>query len=228
MTGTLPSAQAPPPGGPAAVNLLTLDETLHEAHAVAEQVRPGALRADAARNRSRLLDAAGRLMAECGAANLTMEAVAAAAGVGKGTVFRRFGDRAGLFLALVDHRERQLQAAFLSGPAPLGPGAPARARLSAFGPAVIRHESCQQALILAARTDPTRQHLVPAHRLRLAHVAMLLREGGATGDVELQAHSLLASIDTSLVRHLVDERGMPLARLEAAWTELVRKLLPER
>lgn len=50
-------------------------------------------RADAARNRRRLLDAAQRLVAEQGADHVTMEAVAAAAEVGKGTVFRRFGDR---------------------------------------------------------------------------------------------------------------------------------------
>jgi AcrR family transcriptional regulator len=53
-----------------------------------------------------------------------MDAVAAEAGVGKGTLFRRFGDRAGLAVALLDERERDLQAAVLSGPPPLGPGAP--------------------------------------------------------------------------------------------------------
>src|SRR5688572_30378868 len=73
------------------------------------------LRADAARNRARLLEVAARLAGECGAANLTMEAVATAAQVGKGTVFRRFGDRTGLLLALLDHHERELQAAFLTG-----------------------------------------------------------------------------------------------------------------
>src|SRR4051812_22992358 len=70
------------------------------------------LRADAARNRLRLLEVAAELSAEHGAANVTMEAVAAAAGVGKGTVFRRFGDRAGLMVALLDHHEQQIQAAF--------------------------------------------------------------------------------------------------------------------
>ncbi|MGW4278147.1 TetR/AcrR family transcriptional regulator, partial [Streptomyces seoulensis] len=89
------------------------------------------LRADAARNRARLLDAAARLVAEHGAAAVTMEAVAAAAQVGKGTVFRRFGDRTGLLTALLDHSEKKFQASFLSGPPPLGPGAPAVERLRA-------------------------------------------------------------------------------------------------
>lgn len=93
------------------------------------------LRADAARNRARLLEAAERLVAEHGAGALTMEAVAAAACVGKGTVFRRFGDRTGLLAALLDHSERKFQAALLSGPPPLGPGAP---RWSGCGPSAAR------------------------------------------------------------------------------------------
>lgn len=107
MTGSLPLPPGPPDPGKArqALVLSTVGE-------------PEQLRSDAARNRTRLLDAASRLMAERGAANLTMESVAAAAGVGKGTVFRRFGDRTGLLIALLDHREGLLQAAFLSGPPP--------------------------------------------------------------------------------------------------------------
>ena len=65
-------------------------------------------RADAARNRARIVDAAQRLFAEQGVAGVTMEQVARAAGVGKGTVFHRFGDRAGLAMALLDHGEREL------------------------------------------------------------------------------------------------------------------------
>jgi len=49
---------------------------------------------------------------------MTMDAVASAAGVGKGTVFRRFGDRAGLTVALLDDYMLEFQDAFLSGPPP--------------------------------------------------------------------------------------------------------------
>jgi AcrR family transcriptional regulator len=58
-------------------------------------------RADAARNRARLREAARRLVGEHGAERVTMEAVAREAGVGKGTLFRRFGDRDGLLVALL-------------------------------------------------------------------------------------------------------------------------------
>jgi AcrR family transcriptional regulator len=80
-------------------------------------------RADAARNRAAVLEAAATLFRAHGVAAVSMDAVAAAAGVGKGTLFRRFGDKAGLAVALLDARERELQEAILTGPAPLGPGA---------------------------------------------------------------------------------------------------------
>ncbi|MBA4866008.1 TetR/AcrR family transcriptional regulator [Streptomyces sp. PSKA54] len=182
------------------------------------------LRADAARNRARLLEAAAGLVAVGGVANLTMEAVAAAAKVGKGTVFRRFGDRFGLLQALLAHREEQFQAAFMAGPPPLGPDAPAMERLCAFGPAVIRHEHAHDDLYVAARTDAARNYTVPAHRLRLTHVAMLLRQTGAGGDTELLAQSLLSYLDPALVHHLLTRSGMPLERLEAGWYDLVARL----
>ncbi|MDX6740885.1 helix-turn-helix domain-containing protein [Actinocorallia sp. A-T 12471] len=188
---------------------------------------PPPLRADAERNRVRLLDAAFRLMSQGGVANLTMEAVAAEAGVGKGTVFRRFGDRAGLLIELLSHREKNFQAAFLSGPPPLGPGAPAVERLHAFGPALLRHEGCHRDLILASRTDPVRQYGVPGYGLRTSHLTMLLREAGADGDLELIARTLLSSLDTALVAHLTAEHAVPLDRLDATWHHLVAHLVPE-
>ena len=81
-------------------------------------------RADAARNRERVLTAAQRLFAEHGVRAVTMSDVAREAGVAKGTVFQRFGDRAGLALALVDEQERELQERILRGPPPLGPAHP--------------------------------------------------------------------------------------------------------
>ncbi|HKV18348.1 MAG TPA: helix-turn-helix domain-containing protein, partial [Mycobacterium sp.] len=75
-------------------------------------------RGDAARNRVLLLDAARRLIAEKGADAVSMDDIAAAAGVGKGTVFRRFGSRAGLMMVLLDEDEKASQEAFLFGPPP--------------------------------------------------------------------------------------------------------------
>ncbi|MFB4423490.1 TetR/AcrR family transcriptional regulator [Streptomyces sp. QL37] len=211
------TAPLPPPPGPRDTGEARTNLTLA---AVGE---PEMLRADAARNRALLLDAASRLLARCGAANLTMESVAAAAGVGKGTVFRRFKDRTGLLIALLDHREALLQAAFLSGPPPMGPDAPAAERLHAFGPALMRHERDHHELILASRTDPLRTYEVPAQRLRLSHVTLLLRQAHAAGEPELLAHTLLGSIDTPLVHHLTCERGIGIGRLEQGWHDLLNR-----
>ncbi|MFF3906060.1 TetR/AcrR family transcriptional regulator [Streptomyces sp. NPDC001848] len=201
----------PPPGGIASPTDLALMPTGETAR----------LRADAARNRTRLLEVAARLAAERGIANVTMEDIASGAGVGKGTVFRRFGDRIGLMVELLSHHEEGLQAAFLSGPPPLGPGAPARERLHAFGSAVIRHEHVHRDLYLAAHTDASRRRANPAYQLRLAHVCMLLREARAEGDTELVAHTLLGYLETALVDHLLTRRGMSPERVEAGWCDLV-------
>src|SRR5258706_1575041 len=82
-------------------------------------------RADAAANRVRILEAAVRVLAERGPEGTSIDAVAREACVGKGTIYRRFGDRSGLFEALMDDHLRVFQDAFMFGPPPLGPGAPA-------------------------------------------------------------------------------------------------------
>lgn len=66
-----------------------------------------------------------------------MEDLARAAGVGKGTLYRRFPDRASIAVALLDEHERTLQERLLRGPPPLGPGAPPAERLAAFYAAMV-------------------------------------------------------------------------------------------
>jgi AcrR family transcriptional regulator len=182
------------------------------------------LRADAARNRARLLEAAARLVAEHGAAGLTMEAVAAAASVGKGTVFRRFGDRTGLLMALLDHSEKKFQAALLGGPPPLGPGAPAVERLRAFGCAMLRRSVDELALQLAAEPSAERRYTAAPRRFLRGHVALLLRQAVPDADSELLSHTLMAYLDAALIHHLTEQCGVPVARLEAGWLDLVARV----
>ncbi|MFE1027571.1 TetR/AcrR family transcriptional regulator [Streptomyces sp. NPDC058818] len=182
------------------------------------------LRADAARNRARLLEAAARLVAEHGAAGVTMEAVAAAASVGKGTVFRRFGDRTGLLMALLDHSEKKFQAALLGGPPPLGPGAPPVERLRAFGCAMLRRSIDEMDLQLAAEPSAERRYTSAPRRFLRGHVALLLRQAVPDGDSELLSHTLLAYLDAALVHHLTEQCGVPPARLQAGWLDLVARV----
>lgn len=182
------------------------------------------LRADAARNRARLLEAAARLIAEHGAAGVTMEAVAAEAGVGKGTVFRRFGDRTGLLTALLDHSARKLQADFLGGPPPLGPGAPPVERLRAFGVAVLYRSAEQLDLQLAAQPEATRRFSHPSTRALHTHVTVLLRQIVPDADCDLLAQTLMAYLDPALINHLTRQCGMPMERLEKGWIDLVARV----
>lgn len=99
--------------------------------------KPRAERADAARNREHLLSVAREMVAELGAAQVTMDGLAERACLGKGTVFRRFGCRAGIFQALLDADGIRFQRDVMQGPPPLGPGVPAVPRLVAYGRARI-------------------------------------------------------------------------------------------
>lgn len=181
-------------------------------------------RGDAARNRARLLDAAALLVAELGVDAVTMEAIAARAGVGKGTVFRRFGSRTGLLRALLDHSEREFQHGILFGPPPLGPAGDPLERLVAFGRARIALVEVQGELLRAADTANSR-YANPAHQVSLVHVSGLLRDAGIATDAYLLATSLVASLDATLLMYQWRVLGQPLERLADNWAELAHRVV---
>ncbi|GAA1182873.1 AcrR family transcriptional regulator [Kitasatospora gansuensis] len=162
-------------------------------------------RADAARNRAAVLEAAARLFAEHGVEAVSMDQVAAAAGVGKGTLFRRFGDKSGLAVALLDARERVLQEAVLHGPPPLGPGAPAGERLAAFLDAYFDYLLEHLALVRMSETaTPGARYRIGAYRFWHRHVAILLT---TAPDPDHTAHALLAALAADHVAALLPELG---------------------
>jgi AcrR family transcriptional regulator len=189
------------------------------------QIEPdGFERADAARNRERILCAARRLFEERGAGCVSMDEIAEAAGVGKGTLFRRFGSRASLAAAVLSERERDLQEAIIRGEPPLGPGAPACERLIAFGEALLDMLDTHSELLLAAETGPARfEH--PAYRVHRLHVVLLLAEADPDCDSEMLAETLLAALGAELFIYLRRARGISLARLKEAWREQVSRTL---
>jgi AcrR family transcriptional regulator len=165
-------------------------------------------RADAARNRAAVLDAAERLFGEHGVEAVSMDAIAAAAGVGKGTLFRRFGDKAGLAVALLDERERALQQAILSGPPPLGPGAPAAQRLQAFFAAYLEHVLAHLDLSRMSETaSPGARYRIGAYKFWRQHLTILLREAAPGRDPEALAHTLLALVSAEHLLAVVAELG---------------------
>ncbi len=168
-------------------------------------------RADAARNRLRVLAAAERLFAERGVAGVTMDDIAAAAGVGKGTLYRRFVDKGGLAVALLDQRERELQQRMLTGPPPLGPGADPATRLTAFVSDYLTFLERQLDLVLLSETStPGARLRTGAHAFWRQHCRYLLNQAGAPHP-ELRADLLLAGLAAEQVRHWLHDQRHDLA-----------------
>lgn len=170
-------------------------------------------RADAARNRRVVLAAARELFDEHGVAHVTMDDVAERAGVGKGTLYRRFVDRSGLAAAVLDGVEAALQRSMISGPPPLGPGAAPVARLVAFVRAYLELLDDHRELVLVSQTATVGARFrTGSHQLWLLHCRTLLAEAGAS-DPELRADVLLAALTAEQLRHWQDDQGLTRRRL---------------
>lgn len=187
---------------------------------------PTRQRADAARNRLLILEAAERLIEEHGVERVSMDAIAAEAGVGKGTVFRRFGDRASLMHSLLDERERGLQEELIRGAPPLGPGAPPVERLVAFGRRLGEHLEATGDLVLAAESG-TRwaRYNAPVYAFYRVHVTALVRETDPQVDADYLAEVLLAPLAADFFLYLRRGRAFDPARFAAGYEDLVRRLL---
>lgn len=182
-------------------------------------------RADALRNRARIMAAAERLFAERGVHATTMDAIASAAGVGKGTLFRRFGDRASLVFALLDHTERAFQEAILRGPPPLGPGAPPATRLAAFGEAMLDRLERDGELLLETEANVGHWQRSRPYAALWLHVRTLLEEALPHADADYLADVLLAALSPGTFHHQRHVRGLPLERLKTGFADLVARLV---
>ncbi|MYR62458.1 TetR family transcriptional regulator [Streptomyces sp. SID625] len=172
-------------------------------------------RADAARNRRAILLATEELLARHRPEQISMEQVAAAAGVGKGTVFHRFGSRMGLMLALMQERALALNEAVTGGPPPLGPGAAPRERLLAFLDGVVDVVSRNKGLLAALGHAATATHRQnedgdeggehPIYRFWHGHISALVAEARPGLDADLLAHVLLGALHSSPVLNLLEQ-----------------------
>jgi AcrR family transcriptional regulator len=191
---------------------------------------PQAERADAARNRRHLLATAREMLAEHGQDKLTMDALAERAGLGKGTVFRRFGTRAGIFAALLDDDEQAFQHEVLAGPPPLGPGAAPLDRLIAYGRARTAFMTEHREI---ARASLDGHQVIPAGTqspLTRTHIRMLLglMELGDT-DLDMLALQLTAALDGPALLYLSSsdlDGATPgtTQRIARSWQNLVQRV----
>ncbi|MCX4528535.1 MULTISPECIES: TetR/AcrR family transcriptional regulator [unclassified Streptomyces] len=174
-------------------------------------------RKDAARNREAVLAAADTLFAECRSPEeVTMADVATAAGVGKGTLFRAFGDRAGLIRALYEARLEPVRGAVEAGPPPLGPDTPPLRRVPALLDAVLCFKLDHRHLALALEgtgaDSPYRaDHYERWHSL----LRGLLEQIPGLADSGFTAHALLAATRADLVEYLAGDKGVPREEMRA-------------
>ncbi|WP_067691867.1 TetR/AcrR family transcriptional regulator [Nocardia jejuensis] len=180
-------------------------------------------RADAARNRRAILDATRALLAEHGADAITMDRVAAAAGVGKGTIFHRFGNRAGLLHEMVAAPAEELMAAIASGPPPLGPGAPAGERLLAYFDAMTSMVADSVELMAAYRTVAPHPRTVEFHTAWDVHITAMLHEARPDLDAEVVGRLLLSGLGSDMAFAMV--RAGETERLRTAVREMVESVL---
>jgi AcrR family transcriptional regulator len=186
-------------------------------------------RADARRNRERILSAAACLIDEHGVDRISMDDVAAKAGVGKGTLYRRFGDRASLLRALIDEPERAFQESLIRGSPPLGPGAPPLERLHAFGAGVLRLLDQNARFIRATELVQMGRYNHPVYAFYRTHVALLLREVlGESTRTDYLVDSLLAPLSADLVLYQREVRGLSLAEMTDGWCALATAVTQQR
>ncbi|GAA4035784.1 TetR/AcrR family transcriptional regulator [Allokutzneria multivorans] len=186
-------------------------------------------RADAARNRRKILDAAGLILESRGAAGLSMDEVAQVARVGVGTVYRRFGDLSGLAHALLADQEQRFQESLLSGPAPLGPGAPPKDRIAALLSALVdRLEENAELLLVAETSAPYARFTCSAYEAHHAHLVRLINEVSSASsgvvDAEFLADALLAPLATNLYLHQRKVRGLSAERIRHGLAALLAPL----
>ncbi|MER5928952.1 TetR/AcrR family transcriptional regulator [Streptomyces sp. NPDC002054] len=185
-------------------------------------------RADALRNREAVLAAADALFAASSSPqSVSMDDIAAAAGVGKGTLFRRFGDRAGLIAAVIASRleplrqtVREAQDAAASSP---------RQRVLDLLDASLRFKIENRNLMSAAEhaglSSPYQaEHYGWWHE---ALRAALVQVPGVHAP-DFTAHALLAAIRADLVAHLIDDQEMTPEALRASLAAHIDNVLGTR
>ncbi|CAM03687.1 TetR family transcriptional regulator [Saccharopolyspora erythraea NRRL 2338] len=187
---------------------------------------PSRLRADAARNRARVLQAAERLFAAEDPRQVTMGDIARAAGVGRATLYRSYPTPASVATALLDEHERRLQENLVRGDPPLGPGAAPADRLAAFYAAMTGLLERHLPLALGAETGSARFR-TGAYGFWRVHVRTLLIEAGTSG-ADHMIDVLLAPLAPELFQYRRHELGHSTEEITASLEKLAHQVLTER
>jgi AcrR family transcriptional regulator len=151
-------------------------------------------RADARRNEQALLEAAAAVFVVSGV-EAPVRDIAAAAGVGMGTIYRHFPTRADLIIAVYRH---QVEACAEAGPALLASSGTPHAALTQWAGMFVDFLSTKHGLASALQSDSHRFEALHAYFLdRLVPVcAQLLEAAAAAGEISpgVDAYGLMRGI----------------------------------
>lgn len=188
-------------------------------------------RADAAANRALILHTAERLFRERGVENVCMAEIAEAAGVGKGTLYRRFANKGELCLALMDTQMAEFQNAMLTLFNGLSAqGVPYLEQLATFLRSLVEFTEIHSPLLVEVQRAGMIQS---EERLNLPHfwqymtVSALLRSAERAGeladglDLEYLGEALLAPLQVDYFRFQRNIRGYTLERISDGLRSLV-------
>jgi AcrR family transcriptional regulator len=188
-------------------------------------------RSDAPRTRRVILRTAASLFEERGVTCVTMEEIARASGVGKGTLYRRFPHKGFLCQALLDEPTRHLQEQTLE--ILREAGTPAVEKLDTFLDRLVAFTAENLDLLYGGNgplcgADRLERFSHPAYDWRRSTVLGLLRTAVNEGDVdagldlEYLATALLAPLDVDLFYYQHRVQGLPAWRISGG----VRSLVP--
>jgi AcrR family transcriptional regulator len=161
---------------------------------------------------------------------VSMDDIALAAGVGKGTLFRRFGDRTGLIRQVNAVRLAPLREQIESGPPPLGPSTPPRERIVAIIDAIAlaKLENAHLMLALEEAGGPASGfHSSPDYVTVHALLRDLITSETDSKQAGWIAHVLLATVRADLLRHLVTAEGRSHAEIRSLLRGFVEHTLEE-
>lgn len=194
-------------------------------------------RRDAAANRELLLETAEILFAERGAENVHMADIAQAAGVGKGTLYRRFANKGELCLALMDAQLADFQEAMLLRMRQMAAdGESNMAQLDMFLDALVHFTAVHQPLLCEVQREglfANSNHLSLPHFWQHMTVSGLLQTAVQAGeispnlDVAYIADALLSPLKIDLFRFQREVRQFSLERISAGLRSLAASLKVE-
>ncbi len=209
-------------------NLVQIIPVLNEAP------QPRGERCDAVENRRRVLTAAEKLFAKKGVAVVNMADIAKAAGVGQGTLYRRFANKGDLCLALLDAQMVEFQDASLTTLRELAQRNEKKIeQLCWFLDALVRFHARHAPLLCAAQREmsmPPGAATAAPFTWQRQTVAGLLQGAERAGEIEagldlpVIADELLASVHPNVFNFNHRVNGYSLDRISYGLQRLARGL----